>query len=200
MRAALLMLCVATTTLGQVTPGAPYEPSKHPNPILTFVEPDDFAPTTHQEATTSAGIDLLGLSSTEGSRDALSIASRRVEEIKIVGRRTEVLFHPTVRQEFALSGGGTMVLYSFKVPKTDFPSEYEESALNEHAFRDDKDPLKRRFGPSTPPEKTEIRGSPALLFDNDGELTLFWIEGGTSHVAVSNVDRRTLFHLVEDLL
>ena len=200
MRAALLTLCVATSTLGQVTPGPPYEPGKHLNPILTFLEPDDFSPTTYQEAADIANIDLLGLSSTEGSRQALATAVGRVDKIKILGRNTEVLFYPTVRQEFSLSGGGTMVLYSFKIPKTDIASEYVESVLNEHAFRDEKDPQKRRFGPSSPPEKTQIRGAPALLFDNDGTLTLFWIGDGMSHVAVSNVDRSVLFRLAEDLL
>ncbi len=200
MRAALLTLCVATSTLGQVTPGPPYEPGKHPNPILTFLEPDDFSPTTYQEATDIADIDLLGLSSTEGSRQALAVAVGRVDKIKILGRNTEVLFYPTVRQEFSLSGTGTMVLYSFKIPKADIASEYVESVLNEHAFRDEKDPEKRRFGPSNSPEKTQIRGAPALLFDNDGTLTLFWIGDGMSHVAVANVDRSVLFRLAEDLL
>jgi hypothetical protein len=200
MRAALLILCVATSNLGQITPGPPYEPDTHPNPILTFLEPDDFSPTTYQGATDTADIDLLGLFSSAGSRQALAIAVGRVHKIKILGRNTAVLFYPTVRQKFGLSGDGTMVLYSFKSPKPDIPPKYVESVLNEHVFRDEKDPRKRRFGPSTPAEKTEIRGVPALLFDNDGTLTLFWIGDGKSHVAVSSVDRNVLFRMVEDLL
>ena len=199
-RAVLSVLLVAGGGFAQVPAGEPYNPEKHPNPILTFVERDDFKPTTYDEARVTADIELLGISADEGSRKDLDMASGAVNKIKILGRNTEVLFYPVVRQTFLLIEGESFILYSFKDPKPDIPSGIVASVLDRHAFTKAKKPEEGRFGLSSPPEQLGIRGSAALLFDDDGELTLFWQDQRASHVATSTVDRQTLFRLVEDLL
>ena len=123
-----------------------------------------------------------------------------MDEVKILGRDTEVLFYPVVRQTFRLKEGGSFILYSFRDPKPDIPSSIVASILIQHAFTKTKKPEEGRFGLSPPPEQLEIRGSRALLFDNEGVLTLFWQDQQASHVVVSEIDRQTLFRLVEDLL
>ena len=115
-RAVLSVLLVAGGGFAQVPAGEPYNPEKHPNPILTFVERDDFKPTTYDEARVTADIELLGISADEGSRKDLDMASGAVDEIKILGRNTEVLFYPVVRQSFLLIEGESFILYSFKDP------------------------------------------------------------------------------------
>ena len=198
-----VLFFIFTMTVGgfaQVPVGDPYDENKHPNPIVTFVEIGDFKPSTYDTARARASIELMGLSQDEGQRESLEITESDAREVKILGKKTETLFYPVVRQTFTLTGGDSFVLYSFKDPRPDVPSEYRVSMLNEHAFKDEKKEKDRRFGASSPPEKLEIRGSPALLFDNDGELVLFWQGRRVAHVAVSSIDRETLFRLVDNLL
>ena len=193
-------LAAALDVTGQVPAGDPFEAKKHPNPIVTFVESKDFKPTEYNTARDRADIELLGLSRDEGQRESVEISPSDARKVKILGRKTEVLVFPVVKQNFRLTDGDLFVLYSFKDPRPDIPSEYRVSVLNEHAFREHKKPKDRRFGLSSPPERLEIRGSPALLFDNDGRLALFWEGRGVSHVASGGMSREMLFWLVEDLL
>ena len=193
-------LGAAGVASGQVPAGDPFEAKKHPNPIVTFVESKDFNPTGYNTARDRADVDLLGLSRDEGHRESVEITPSDARKIKILGRKTEVLFFPVVKQNFRLTDGDLLVLYSFKDPRPDVPSEYRVSILNEHAFREHKKPKDGRFGLSSSPERLRIRRSEALLFDNDGELTLFWQGRGMSHVASGNMSREMLFWLVEDLL
>ncbi len=185
---------------GQVPAGDPFEAKKHPNPIVTFVESKHFKPTDYNTARDRADIELLGLSRDEGHRESVEITPSDARKFKVLGRKTEVLFFPVVKQNFRLADEGLLVLYSFKDPRPDIPSEYRVSILNEHAFVEHKKPKDGRFGLSNPPERLGIRGSAALLFDNDGELTLFWQDRGVSHVASGSMSREMLFWLVEDLL
>ena len=157
-------------------------------------------PSVYEAAVEDAGIELLGLSSDEGSRESLEITSGRVDEVKILGRDTETLFYPVVRQHFQLHDGEALTLYSFRNPKPDIPARFLISALNQHAFAPEDDPEKSRFGASARPEELGILGSPALLFDNEGELTLFWQDSNASHVVDSTIAIGTLLRLVEDLL
>ena len=184
----------------QVPAGSPYDSDIHPNPIVTFVEKADFMAPTYEAAVKDAGIELLGLSSNEGSRESLEITAGRVDEVKILGRDTETLFYPVARQHFRLHDGAAITLYSFRNPKPDIPDRFLISALNQHAFAPEDDPEKSRFGPSARPEELDILGSPALLFDNDGELTLFWQDSNASHVVDSTIEIGTLLRLIEDLL
>lgn len=184
----------------QVPAGPPFDSDIHPNPIVTFVQKAEFMPTTYEAAVEDAGIELLGLSSNEGSRESLEITSGRVDEVKILRRDTETLFYPVVRQHFQLHDGETLTLYSFRNPKPDIPARFLISALNQHAFAPEDDPEKSRFGDSARPEELAILGSPALLFDNEGELTLFWQDSNASHVVDSTIEIGALLRLVEDLL
>ncbi len=199
-RAIFYILCMSVAAVAQVPVGEPFDAKKHPNPILTYVELDDFKQTTYDGARARANIELMGLSQDEGQRESLEIAQGDARKVKILGKKTETLFYPVVRQTFSLTDGESFLLYSFKDPRPDVPSEYRVSMLNEHAFREEKKVKDRRFGASSSPEKMEIRGSPALLFDNGGELVLFWQGRRVAHVAVASIDRETLFRLVENLL
>ncbi len=200
LRALLAILCMTLVSFGQVPVGDPFDAKKHPNPIVTFVENDEFKPTTYDTARARASIELMGLSQDDGIRASMEMAPGDARKVKILGRKTETLFYPVVRQTFNLTDGESFVLYSFKDPRPDISSEYRVSMLNEHAFKEEKKVKDRRFGVSPPPEKMEIRGSPALLFDNDGELILFWQGRRVAHVAVAVIDREELFRLVRDLL
>ena len=188
----------------QIPAGPPYKPGTHPNPIVSFVEEDDFKPATFTEAAEQADLDLLGLSASEGTLKEISITASFVDEIKILGNDTHVLFYPVVQQTFKLVDGIELTLYSFKDPRpTGIAASILASVLNEHAFRSNDKPDESRFGPSEGPEQLEIRNSTALLFDNanhDGRLTLFWQDERASHVAVALISRQRMFRIVEDLL
>jgi len=186
--------------LAQVPPGHAYDPLIHPNPIVTFVTKLDFAPAGYEDARTAAGVELLGLSGSEGARDGIALAPGRTLEVRVLGRRTEALAFPVVRQRFTLTGGGALVLYSFRAPRTDLPSAEAEAMLNAEAFGPPRNPGRGRFGASPMPEMLSLRGRPALLFDGAGERSLFWEEEGASHVAVSDLDLDALFLVLEDLL
>src|SRR2546429_9460113 len=58
-------------------PGNPYDPARYPNPIITFVEEKDFKDGDYAQVEKDAGIEILGLSQSEGKRDTLSIAAGR---------------------------------------------------------------------------------------------------------------------------
>ena len=191
-----------TTAIGfsQVPAGPPFDSDMHPNPIVTFVGHTDFIPTTYNVATEDAGIDLLGLSSNEGTRESIEIAAGHVDEVNILGRNRETLFYPVVRQHFQVHDDKSLTLYSFRNPKPDIPDPILISALNQHAFAPEDDPEKNRFGPIAQPSQLDVRGAAALLFDNEGELTLFWQDSNASHVVDSTIELQALLRLVEDLL
>src|SRR5437899_6042788 len=103
-------------------PGAPYDPSKHPNPIVTFVEEKDFKPATYEEAKKAAGIELLGLAQDEAKQQSVELADGRfVKNMQILNFRTDVTFYSVVRQKFRLADGADLFLYSFKFPKVALP-------------------------------------------------------------------------------
>jgi len=56
-----------------------------------------------------------------------------------------------------------------------------------------------RFG-GTAPEQLEIRGARGLLFDKEGQITIYWQEEGVGHVAMASLARQELFRVVDDLL
>src|SRR3989442_8776473 len=103
-------------------PGVPYDASKHPNPIITFVEMKDFKPAAADQAKKDTGIELLGISKDEGQRESVEFADGRfVKNLPILTIRTDVTFYPVVRQKFKLSEGANLVLYSFRFPKVALP-------------------------------------------------------------------------------
>lgn len=186
--------------LAQVPPGPPYDPDSHPNPIVTFVESEDFRDATWDSARESSGLELLGLSGDLVTGEEIALAPGGTLEVRVLGRRTQVFGFPVVRQTFHLTGGGDLVLYSFRNPRTDLPSEDEAAMLDTEALTppDGNDP--GRFGATPLPEDTSVRGRPALLFAGGEIHCLFWQEGRVSHVAVTDLELEELFFFVEDLL
>jgi hypothetical protein len=181
-------------------PGAPFDASKHPNPIITFVETKDFKSITPGQIKEQSGIELLGISQDEGKRDSIEIADGRfVKNMSILGGRTDVTFYPVVRQKFALNGKGDLVLYSFRFPKVALPPDFARIVLNEAALERKKKPSEMRFG-GAKPETLEIRGARALLFESDGQITVYWQEQGIGHTATATLPRQDLFQIIEDLL
>jgi hypothetical protein len=200
-----LLLTVAvlssTAALAQTPPpGAPYDGSKHPNPIITFVETKDFKPISSDQVKKESGIELLGLSQDQGRRQSIDIADGRfAKNMSILGGRTDVTFYSVVRQKFQLPERGELVLYSFRFPKVALPPDFARIVLNEAALEKKKKPSEMRFG-GEKPETLEIRGARALLFDKDGQITVYWQEDGIGHTASSMLPRKELFEIIEDLL
>ena len=181
-------------------PGAPFDSFKHANPIITFVELKEFKPVTSSEAAKTSGLELLGISQSEGKRDSVEIADGRfVKNMSILSIRTDVTFYPVVRQKFKLSGGADLVLHSFRFPKVNLPPDFTRIVLNEAALERRKKPSEMRFG-GAKPEVLEIRGARGLLFEDNGQITVYWQEDGVGHTATSSLPRQELFELVEDLL
>ena len=181
-------------------PGTPFDVSKHPNPIITFVDAKDFKPAPSDQVRKESGIELLGISQEEGKRESLDIADGRfVKNMSILGIRTDVTFYPVVRQKFMLKQAGELVLYSFRFPKVALPQDFTRIVLNEAALEKKKKPAEMRFG-GAKPEVLEIRGARGLLFENDGSLTVYWQEQGVGHTATASMTRQMLFEIIEDLL
>src|SRR5205085_9641717 len=181
--------------------GAPFDASRHPNPIVTFVEQKDFKPATYDQAKKDAGIELLGLSQDEGKREAVELADGRfVKNMPILNFRTDVTFYPVVREKYKLAGGSDLVLYSFRFPRVTLPREYARLILNEAAVEKKKKPSEMRFGGAAP-EQLDIRGVRCLLWWKEGQATVvYWQEDGVGHVAMASLPRQELFRVIEDLL
>jgi hypothetical protein len=182
--------------LVQITPGVPFDASKHPNPIVTYVGSNDFKPATYEDVEKRSEIELIGLSRQEGQRIGLEMADAGKQKIEIMRRDVEVMYYPVVRQKYTLTGGGEFILYAFRNPKSPVPPEI----LNGVAFQETKKPEDGRFGLAPKPERLDVRGEPGLLFDKNGELTVFWQEEGVTYVAAGKLAREEMFRLIEDLL
>ena len=203
-RVALFLLILLLSTLpaaGQTPPpGAPFDASRHPNPIVTFVEEKDFKSATYDQAKKDAGTELLGLSQDEAKRESVELADGRfVKNMSILNFRTDVTFYPVVREKYKLARGADLVLYSFRFPRVALPREYARIILNEAAVEKKKKPSEMRFG-GTAPEPLEIRGARGLLWEKEGQITLYWQEEGVGHVATAHLPRQELFRVIEDLL
>ncbi len=193
----LLFLAIsATPGLAQVPPGDPYDAAKHPNPIVTYVTNAAFQNSGFAEAQQAADIELLGLSRDEGTLASVDLADAALRRVRVMGRNVDVTFYPVVRQKFQLKAGGDLVIYSFKNPKSPVPP----AILDQAALVKPKNPAEGRFGAGPGPEQLEIRDSRGLLFEKDGQITVFWQEGGACHTATASMPRRDLFRLLEDLL
>ena len=200
--AAFIAVIAASTAAAAQTPppGAPFDAAKHPNPIITYVETKDFKSATPEEVKKSTDIELLGLAQDAAKRQSMEIADGRfVKNMSILNVRTEVTFYPVVRQTFKLASGSELILYSFRFPKVALPQDFSRIVLNEAAIERRKKPSEMRFG-GAKPETLEIRGARALLFENDGQITVYWQEQGVGHTATANLPRKELFEIIEDLL
>jgi hypothetical protein len=192
---------ISTTALAQTPPpGAPYDASKHPNPIVTFVEEKDFKPASYEDAKKAAGIELLGLGQDEAKQESIELADGKfLKNMQILNFRTDVTFYAVVRQKFKLSNGPELVLYSFRFPKVALPPQYARIVLNEAAVEKRKKPSEMRFGGSAP-EELDIRGARGLLWEKDGVTTVYWQEDGIGHVVTGSQKQDELFEVIEDLL
>jgi hypothetical protein len=198
-------LLFAVTAFGQVPPGIPYNPEKHPNPIVTYVKTKEFRMTTYADAKKVSGFDPLGLSEKEGERQSIEIAEPKPATQKIVLPNDEfplikVEYFPVVRQRYLLKSGLELVLDAFKFPKVPIPMNDLTGILNNAAFRPGDKLWKSRFGPSTVPERVSVRGVAALLFDDNHEFVLFWREGTECYVLKTKASRADLFRIAADLL
>jgi len=197
----IAMLFLTGSAFAQVPPGYPFDPAKHPNPILTYVTHQDFKASTSAEAQKLTGRELLGLSQDEGRQESIEVAvvpstSRRV---KILRGDTDVVFYSVVRQTFALAGGGRLILHSSKFPRLPVPLSEAAGALNQTAFARAGKPSEARFGPAKP-ERIDVRGAEALLFDDGAQRTIFWVENGVVYTATAALRQSQLIRLIEDLL
>jgi len=199
--ASFLVLICATSALAQTPPpGVPFDPSKHPNPIITFAELKDFKTVSGDEARKQTSLELLGLSQDTAKRESIDLADGRfVKNMPILNIRTDVTFYPVVRQTFKLSQGAGLILYSFRFPKVALPQDFTRIVLSESALERKKKPTEMRFGGAMP-ETLEIRGARALLFEADGQTTVYWQEGGVGHTATSSLPRQDLFEIIDELL
>ena len=192
---------ISTTAMAQTPPpGAPYDASRHPNPIVTFVEEKDFKPASYEDAKKAAGIELLGLGQDEAKQESIELADGKfVKNMQILNFRTDVTFYAVVRQKFKLSNGPELVLYSFRFPKVALPPQYARIVLNEAAVEKRKKPSEMRFGGNAP-EELDIRGARGLLWEKDGVTTVYWQEDGIGHVVTGSQKQDELFEVIEDLL
>jgi hypothetical protein len=196
----LLSLLLPALAPAQVPPGDPYDPARHPNPILTYVVNASFSMSSYAEANEDAGIDLLGLSQSEGTRESIEMARGGIRRTRIGPINPEVTYYPVVRQTFKLTDGGQFVLHSFKFPRLGIPANDARILLNQAAVEKKRDPREMRFGGNDAPEELDIRGQEALLFEKEGLITVYWVESGVGHTATARIPRRDLFRLIEDLL
>src|SRR5438132_1914029 len=199
--ALFLLVSIPAAALAQTPPpGVPYDASKHPNPIITFVEEKDFRPASYEEAKKAAGIELLGLGQDEAKQQSIELADGKfIKSMQILNFRTDATFYAVVRQKYKLSNGSDFVLYSFRFPKVALPPQYARMVLDEAAVQKKKKPSEMRFGGSAP-EELDIRGAKGLLWEKDGQTTVYWQEGGIGHVVTGSQKQEQLFDVIEDLL
>jgi hypothetical protein len=194
----LTLLAVPQALLAQIPPGDNYDPSKHVNPIITFVQTKDFKPSTYKAAGDLAGIPLMGLSKETGTVESVDVADAGIENVRMGRSTVKVTFYPVVRQTFKLADGPALVLYSFKNPK--IPNQNVGPFSEGVPQGRGRDPKDKRLGDVKAPEELEIRGLPAVLFEKDGTLTVAWQEEGVTHTATSTLSRRAFFRILDDLL
>jgi hypothetical protein len=196
----LLILSIPSWAAAQVPPGEPYDPAKHPNPIITYVTTADFKTSNYQDAQDDAGIELLGLSQTEGQRESIVVAPGMTKKVRIANVNAEVTYYSVVRQTFKLNNGSELLLHSFKFPRIGLRDDIAWTILQQAAIEKKKDPKQMRFGGIDPPEEVDIRGREALLFDRDGLLIMYWQEDGVGHTASASLEQQEFFRILEDLL
>ena len=201
----LAVLFGAAAAFAQVPPGVPYNPQRHPNPVVTFIRNQDFKVSTYDSARKHAGFDPLGLSEKEGKRLSVALADPMpvTQKIDLPNNdypQIKVQFYPVVRQTYQLTSGGTLTLDTFKFPKVPLPMNQMTGILNDAAFLPGDKFWKARFGNATTPEQTMVRGVAALLFDDNNEIVLFWREGEICYAVKSNTPRQKLILLLDDLL
>jgi hypothetical protein len=192
-------LCgLASTLLAQVPAGIPFNPSKHSNPIVTWVEDKNFKPATFSAAVAAVGVDTMSLSQDEGRRESVELASPSParQRVRLAGEDVEVTFYPVMRQNYKLKSGHSFVLYTFRFPRALTSAD----VLNAAAFGRQIRGATPRFGSLPVPDRIEIRGNPGLYFDSPKQRTVYWFELGAAHTATTDASKDEFFEVLEDLL
>jgi hypothetical protein len=195
----LALLCGMTATLlAQVPAGIPFNPDRHPNPIVTWVEEKNFKTATFSAAVAAVGVDTMSLSQEQGRRESVELAtpSPARQRIRMAGEDVEVTFYPVMRQNYRLKSGHTFVFYTFRFPRALTSAD----VLNQAAFGRPVRGSTPRFGLLPAPDRIEIRGNPGLYFENSKLRTVYWFELGAAHSATTDASKDTLFEVLEDLL
>lgn len=189
---------IAVTASAQVPAGVPYDPAKHPNPIVTWVNSKDFKKVPFKEAADLVGVELMSLSREEGERESVEAASPSParQKIRIVGQEFEVTFYPVMRQNYKLKSGKSFVLYTFRFPRALTSADL----LNQAAFGKPPRGTTPRFGSLEVPDRLEIRGVPGLYFDDGKQRTVYWFEMGAGYSVTTDASKDELFRVLEDLL
>jgi hypothetical protein len=191
-------LIVTTLLFAQVPAGVPYEPKKHPNPIVTWVNEKDFQKSSFLEAADKAGVELMSLSRDEGARTTVEIAvpSTARQKLRIVDEQFEVTFYPVVRQNYTLKSGKMLQLYTFRFPRALTTAD----VLNRAAFGRPPRGATPRFGPLTVPDRIDIRDVPGLYFDDGKIRTVYWFELGAGYSITTDASKDELLKVLDDLL
>jgi hypothetical protein len=193
------LLCgIASTLLSQVPAGVPFNPARHPNPIVTWVEEKNFKPATFSEAVAVVGVDTMSLSQNEGRRESVELASPSParQRVRLAGEDVDVTFYPVMRQNYKLKSGHSFVLYTFRFPRALTSAD----VLNQAAFDRPIRGATPRFGSLPVPDRIEIRGHPGLYFENSKQRSVYWFELGAAHSATTDASKDEFFDVLEDLL
>jgi hypothetical protein len=188
----------ALAAVAQVPAGVPYDPSKHPNPIVTWVNARDFKKVSFSEAAEQVGVELMSLSRDQADRESveLAIPSPARQKVRIVGREFEATFYPVMRQNYKLKSGSAFSLYTFRFPRALTTADF----LNEVAFAKPPRGTVPRFGSLPVPDRIEIRGNPGLYFDDPMRRTVYWFELGAGFSVTTDASKDELFKVLDDLL
>ena len=194
------VLCgLASTLIAQVPAGLPFNPAKHPNPIVTWVDEKAFKATTFSAAVEAVGVDTMSLSQDEGRRESVELAtpSPARQKIRMLGVDVDVTFYPVMRQNYRLKSGRTFTLYTFRFPRA---INVTADDLNDAAFARPVRGAIPRFGSLPRPDRIEMRNSPGLYFESPKQRTVYWFELGAGHSATTDASKDELFDVLEDLL
>jgi len=193
-----VLLGIASTLLAQVPAGMPFNPAKHPNPVVTWVEEKNFKTTTFSAAVSAVGVDTMSLSQDQGRRESVELAtpSPSRQKVRMAGEEVDVTFYPVMRQNYKLKSGHTFVLYTFRFPRALTSAD----VLNQAAFGRPIRGASPRFGSLPLPDRIEVRGNPGLYFENSKQRTIYWFELGAGHAASSDASKDEFFDVLEDLL
>jgi len=196
--AGVLIGSFAAGILAQVPAGLPFDASKHPNPIVTWVESKNFKTATFAEAVAQVAMDTLSLSQDEGRRESVEVAnpSPGRQRVRMLGENVDVTFYPVMRQNYKLKSGHSFVLYTFRFPRALTAAE----VLNGVAFGRPVRGETPRFGSVPVPDRIEIRGTPGLYFENPKQRSAYWFELGAGHAATTDAPKDEFFEVLDDLL
>src|SRR5262249_32096451 len=160
----------------------------HVNPLITYVQAKDFKPSSYKEAQEAADVQTLGISKETGTLESIALAQPPVDAQKELKLNVKANFYPVVRQIFKIEGGGEVALYSFKPPKVQENSYFGRMSVGGMPAGRGRDMTnQKRFGKVPLPEELEVRGEPGLFFEDEGTLTVAWLEEGVMYAATSKL-------------